>query len=367
VNVLVVGTGGSIVSGVSTAADEMVKTLRDLGHDAERVVAGGRMRRRSNTVNIENVRAVLDDARTVRRRARDTDADLVWIHAMGVPLLPALRALALALGARLARRPAVVRFHAFGLERSVDAGGLPLRLALRALAAVSVALVAEHEAAADALAGVVGTRKVHVLHNWVDVPDVVTPMPARPPLRAVFVGGIVRRKGAPQLLDAMRLLGDVDIHLTMVGGPAEDGADAYDRLRRRAQDLVDAGRVTFAGEQDPAGVRAALRAAHLFVLPSDAEGMPLAMVEALAEGRPVLVTDAGNMAAVVREAGCGWLLPDREPATIAEALGKLVDDPAVVTSAATAAHATAAARFSPSAVASHVHEVLALAGRAPRR
>ncbi|MBW3630941.1 MAG: glycosyltransferase, partial [Gemmatimonadetes bacterium] len=73
-----------------------------------------------------------------------------------------------------------------------------------------------------------------------------------------------------------------------------------DRLvEHAAGDLVATGRVGFAGELDASGVRAELRAAHLFVLPSEAEGMPIAMLEAMAEGRPVLVTDAGNMRSVV--------------------------------------------------------------------
>ena len=44
--VLVVGTGGSIVSGISTAADEMVRTLPAFGHEAQRLNAGEQMRRR---------------------------------------------------------------------------------------------------------------------------------------------------------------------------------------------------------------------------------------------------------------------------------------------------------------------------------
>jgi glycosyltransferase involved in cell wall biosynthesis len=359
VKVLVTGTGGSIVSGVSTAADEMTRVLPEVGHSAERLITGAQMRRRSNVVNLENVRAVLSDARAVFRRARRGRVDVVWIHTMGVPLLPALRALGLVVGARWAGRPAIVRFHAFGLEVAIDRGGRPLRVVLRALAALSAGLVAEHESAADALRGATRSRKVHVLYNWVEVPDDVVPMPSMAPLRLVFVGGVVRRKGAPQLIEAMRLLQDVEVELRLVGGPGEDGAEAFGRLQSDARDLVERGRVGFAGELDAKGVRAELQAGHLLVLPSDAEGMPLAMLEALAEGRPVLATDAGNMGRVIRDRGCGWLLPDRDPDTIAAHVRRVASDGDGVTLAGARASKAANEFYSPSAVRSQIDAILA--------
>jgi glycosyltransferase involved in cell wall biosynthesis len=281
VKILVVGTGGSIVSGISTAADQMARTLAEAGHAVERLHAGERMRRRANAVNVENVRAVGADAVAVFRQARRRHADAVWIHTFGVPTLPALRALAMVAGARAAGSRAVVHFHAFGLEETVAEGGRPLRLVLRALLALADAAVVLHHSAADALDGV-GGGSVHVLPNWVEVPERPTELPTRPPLRLVFLGGLVRRKGVHQLIDAMRLLDGAPVELRLVGGAGEDGPAGLDRLDADAADLVAAGRVTFAGERDPAGVRAELRAAHLFVLPSDAEGMPISMLEAMA-------------------------------------------------------------------------------------
>jgi glycosyltransferase involved in cell wall biosynthesis len=357
--VLVVGTGGSIVSGISTAADEMVRTLPTFGYETERLTAGSEMRRRANALNLENVAAVLGDARSVFDRARRGHADVVWIHTFGVPALPAMRALVLVVAARLARRRVVVQFHAFGLERSVEAGGRSLRLLIRALFLLSNELVTVHEQAAEALRRLSRHSTVRVLHNWVEVPDKMTPLPPCPPFRVVFVGGVVRRKGAPQLIDAVRLLPDVELVLDLVGGPAEDGQAAFDGLQATAQDLVDSGRVILAGELSPSGVRAALRRGHLFVLPSDAEGMPLAMLEALAEGRPVLVTDAGNMGTVVHETQCGWMLPDREPATIAAALRRIVADAPGLAEASSRAWEAASERYSVRALRTQIDAILA--------
>ncbi|MGH9157602.1 MAG: glycosyltransferase family 4 protein [Acidimicrobiales bacterium] len=361
--VLVVGTGGSIVSGISTATDEMARTLASLGHGAERLDAGVRMRRRANRLNVENLLAVLADSAAVGRRAWRGRADVVWIHAIGVPTLPALRALAMVAAARVTGRLAVVQFHAFGLERTVAEGSRRLRAAVRAIAALAGAMVVVHEEAAEALRAVATGSPVHVLPNWVQVPDEVTTPSQQPPLRLVFVGGLVGRKGVPQLLEAMRALNDLAIELRLVGGAGEDGPAALEGLIVAAGDLVSAGCVGFAGELDGEGVRAELRAAHLLVLPSRAEGMPIAMLEAMAEGRAVLVSDAGNMRSVVEAAGCGWVLPDCRPETIASRLRWVAEHPVALAEASARAGRTAAALYSPAAQHPRIEAVLTSLGK----
>ncbi|HEX8769887.1 MAG TPA: glycosyltransferase family 4 protein [Acidimicrobiales bacterium] len=356
--VLVVGTGGSIVSGISTAADQMATILPRLGHSADRLNAGERMRTKSNALNLENVRAVLFDAVAVAHRTRRQSADVVWIHTFGVPALPALRALAIVLGARLGGAPAVVQFHAFGLEQMLDGCGWSLRFALRAVTALSGASVVLHEGAASALRRVVGRSPIHVLANWVDVPEKLKPLPPRPPLRLVFVGGLVRRKGVRQLIDAMKLLEDTPAELRLVGGPGEDGPVALEQLQVAARALVASGRVTFTGEQDTDGVRSELEAGHLLVLPSEAEGMPMAMLEAMAVGRPVLVTNAGNMKSVVEETGCGWVMPDGKPETIANYLRSINGASGAIEAASSSAGRAAADRYSARARKDDIEAIL---------
>jgi len=116
--------------------------------------------------------------------------------------------------------------------------------------------------------------------------------------------------------------------------------------------------VELLGLLEPRQVRDELRRAHLFVLPSRAEGMPLAMLEALAEGRAVLVSDAGNMAKVVRRHGCGVVLAAVDPDEIARALEELVHDSTGVAEMGRRAHTAAHAEFSTSALAGWVGQIL---------
>jgi glycosyltransferase involved in cell wall biosynthesis len=69
-------------------------------------------------------------------------------------------------------------------------------------------------------------------------------------------------------------------------------------------------------------------AGDLFVLPSRFEGMPLALLEALEAGLPCLVTDVGENAALVEHGTTGWVVPPGDPAALADALRRLLDDPA---------------------------------------
>lgn len=322
--VLVVGTGGALGgSGITTVADQMTLMLAEMGHEPTRLVAGDRRRARPNRLNLVNVLAVLAEAVAVAQAARATRPGVVWLHTFGVPTLPAIRTLAQVFAVRTVRRRIVVQMHAFDLAGQVERGGLVLRTVLRVVGRLSQRLIALQEVDADALRPY---AEVSIIPNWVDVSAEPTPLPPGPPFTVVFVGGLVERKGVPQLLEAMRLLENVPLQLRIAGGAGDDGPEAAAAMRRSAHDLTESDRVVFLGELEAGAVRQELARAHLFVLPSRAEGMPMAMLEALAAGRAVLVADAGKMVEVVREHECGSVLASREPADIAAALRACIRD-----------------------------------------
>lgn len=339
-------------------ADQMTRTLEEMGHEPTRLVAGARRRERPNRLNLENSLAVLTEGVTIARAARSTRCDVVWLHTFGVPTLPAIRTLAQVLAVRAMRKPIIVELHAFALAEHVATAGRVLRSTLWVIGRMSRRVVVLQEADERALRGQVAPEKVSVLPNWVDVPSDPQPLPAGPPFTALFVGGLVRRKGVPELIEAMRLLGDVPVRLRVVGGAGDDGVEAADAIRRGAADLMASGVVEFLGQLDDLAVRRELTCAHLFVLPSRAEGMPLSMIEALAEGRSVVVGDAGNMADIVRETGCGAVLSSQEPAVIAEALRRAVADPGQLAEGGRRGHEAAVGRFSGAAAAAKVSDIL---------
>jgi glycosyltransferase involved in cell wall biosynthesis len=318
--------------------DQLGRTLDEMGHETSRVITGDRARKHPNRLNPENIVAVAQDALAVWRATRRIRPDLVWLHTIGVPLLPAIRTAVLALAARLGGARLVVQFHAFDVRERIAGGGWALHAMLWLIGRLSRVIVALHQSDGRALERAGGAQKVAVLANWVEVNGSPPPLAPTPPLRAVYVGGLIARKGLPELLDAARLLDGAPVVIRIVGGAGDEGEEAAQRYRASAADLVDRGLVTFAGELDADGVRHELGDAHVLVLPSRAEGTPRAVLESLAEARPVVVTDVGDVGAIVRAGECGSVLPSGDAPQIAACLSDLSRDEALVRMQSANAH-----------------------------
>ena len=80
-------------------------------------------------------------------------------------------------------------------------------------------------------------------------------------------------------------------------------------------------------------------------LTSHNEGTPVALIEALAAGRPVVATSVGGVPFVVRDGATGWLVPPGDPAAVAEALQAALADPAEGSRRSAAGRAEVLARF----------------------
>lgn len=151
----------------------------------------------------------------------------------------------------------------------------------------------------------------------------LTPPPATPSL--VAVARLSAQKGLPLLIDAAERLHRAgrDFRLTIVGdGPLRAA------LEGRVAAAGLATKVIFTGACDGTTVRRHMLEARAFVLPSFAEGLPVVIMEALALGRPVIVTSIAGTPELV-DAGCGWLIPAGSVDALADAMAAALDaDPA---------------------------------------
>lgn len=136
------------------------------------------------------------------------------------------------------------------------------------------------------------------------------------------VGRLHPVKGHDVLLQAFSLLRKriTGSHLVVVGEGGLRGE--LEGLRER---LDLGGCVTFEGQLDAATVRARMRQASAFVLPSRSEGLPLALLEAMAAGVPVIATRVGGVPEVVLP-GSGILVPPEDPETLADAIERVICD-----------------------------------------
>lgn len=162
--------------------------------------------------------------------------------------------------------------------------------------------------------------RVRAVHNGVPVGPLSAGAGRTVPAGAVhvvWVGVMQPVKRLPMLLHAVA--GCPEITLTLVG----DGPERP-RVERLVDDLALRERVRFTGfVADPA---AALDAGDLFVLPSAAEACPMALLQAMAQGTPVVASRAGGIPEIVRDGVDGWLVDTADEDGWESALRKLAGD-----------------------------------------
>jgi len=151
-----------------------------------------------------------------------------------------------------------------------------------------------------------------------------------------YVGKLVPRKGVDTLVDAMGLL------TRRPGGApllvAAGIGELRDDLEARARALGVAGRVRFVGKVGHDDVPWWMAAGDVFALPSLSEGLPTVVCEAMAVGRPVVATAVDGTPEIVDEDETGYLVPPREPAALAEALARVLEDPGLAARLGARAH-----------------------------
>ena len=145
------------------------------------------------------------------------------------------------------------------------------------------------------------------------------------PARVVFVGRLHEQKGLDILLEAAAKLDEPAagrLRIDLLG----EGPDRP-VLEARIRELGLGETVTLAGEVDDVPSR--LRTADVFVLPSRAEGLSNALLEAMAHGLPVIVSDVPGNTDVIEHDINGLRFDAGDPESLADGLGRLVGDEAL--------------------------------------
>ena len=257
---------------------------------------------------------------------RRTGAEVVNAHAP----VPGLADLAVAVAGR---RPAVLTYHAGSMHKGEPGSGLADRLIggyerhvlprvfrrARTLVAVSpVSLAAGHGHTVEITPGV----------------DTARFTPGQPaaqrPRTVLYVGRMDRTsawKGVDVLIRAFAGLADLPgARLRLVGG-----GDAVPDLLRLAAELGLADRVDAVGELTGEALVTELRTASVLALPSrtEAESFGMALVEAMACATPVVGSEVGGIPHVVTDGDTGLLVPPGDPAALAAACRKVLEDAAL--------------------------------------
>jgi len=152
-----------------------------------------------------------------------------------------------------------------------------------------------------------------------------TPEPPGPPT-VVLAGRMLRDKGVIEFVDAARALRSAGgtARFALVGSADPGNPAGLPEAQLRAWHAE--GAVEWWGQRDD--MPEVLSQAHVACLPSYREGLPKVLVEAAACARAIVATDAPGCREVVRHEWNGLLVPVRDAAALADALGRLLRDPA---------------------------------------
>jgi glycosyltransferase involved in cell wall biosynthesis len=204
-------------------------------------------------------------------------------------------------------------------------------------------------------------QRVVTVHNGIDRGPAAPERPAGVPADVPLVGEVARLcevKGQRELIRAVARLDGVWV--VLAGDDIEQGGAFRRGLEAEAARVGVADRIVFTGYR--ADVDELLAALDIFVLPSSAEGLPMTILEAMAQGTPVVATSVGGTPELVG-ADTGVLVPPGDVDALVEALRDLLADPARADRLAAAGRRRVETEFSAAAMAERVLELYAEGAR----
>lgn len=217
------------------------------------------------------------------------------------------------------------------------------------------AIVTDSEAVArEILRKLVRPRPVAVIPNGIEPPASTRTreemraefnIPADPRVRVIGqVSALSRRKGHMVLLDAARRLTQQDayLHFLICGFPRPPFEYAQE-VQERAAELGIAQRITFVSYPGPIGD--VYKAIDLQVHAALAESLPNAIIEGMALGKPAVVTAIAGIPSMVADGQTGLVVPPNDADALADALLRLLKDPAVAERLGAAARERYLARY----------------------
>jgi glycosyltransferase involved in cell wall biosynthesis len=209
--------------------------------------------------------------------------------------------------------------HGWAFKQYTGLASTLYRWAERAMVPLTthIVCVAQAELRAGLVAGTCRTDRTTVIENAVDVGAAPRAALAGKPPRVMSVGRLKEPKDFFTFARALALLEPGTFVASVVG----EGPDRPELEREIARLGVA---LELVGERDD--VPALLAASDVFVLSSKSEGMPIAILEAMAAGLPIVATRVGGVPELVVEGGTGLLVPPGDVEALAAGLRQLLGD-----------------------------------------
>lgn len=316
---------------------------------------------------VDRLRAVGADVRVIGKVALASGYGLVsmwrWLRKAQHDVAITLLFVSDVVGRVVARMAGVPRIVSSIRTRNVDYSSLQLWL-VRATMQSADAVIINSTHVRDFAVNNEGApqERVYVIPNGVCIDDYRMPTDTRSfrnelglPASGKLVGSVGRltwQKGFDVLLKAVSLLNCHDFDL-LISGVGEEEAG----LRALSLKLGVQKRVHFVGYRRD--IPSFLSSLDLYVHPARFEGMPNAVVEAMAAARPIVASRVDGICELVENGIHGWLVPPEEPEALAKAMNAVLGDADEARKRGAAAHLRVAKHFTVEKMVSNWETILA--------
>lgn len=145
--------------------------------------------------------------------------------------------------------------------------------------------------------------------------------------RVVLPARILRDKGVREFVDAARILKKENVRCGFVLAGRTDPDNPSSISEEEIRAWQEEGVVTWLGHRED--MPQVYSGSHIVCLPSYREGLPKALLEAAASGRPIVATDVPGCREIVRDGENGYLVPERDSKKLASALRRLIESPSL--------------------------------------
>ncbi|SCK09382.1 glycosyltransferase family 4 protein [Vogesella sp. LIG4] len=252
----------------------------------------------------------------IRQHLRRLAPNLVHAHSSKAGILTRL-------ACYIEKIPCVFTAHGWAFSEGASLGQRLLGKALEkwiARLGQSIITVSEYDRQLAISKKVAKPSQLFTIHNGIE--SITFPSQSenvRPKNTLIMVARFAKPKNPKLLLEAMPLL-PKNVHCILVGdGPSQS------QCKKLTTKLNIESRIEFTGESD--NIPALLGSASIFILLSHHEGLPLAIIEAMRSGLPVVASDVGGIPELVEDGVTGFLVPRyAKPKTVASLVLKILND-----------------------------------------
>ncbi len=228
--------------------------------------------------------------------------------------------LALALGKRV-----ILHIHGAEFRGFIEARSRFARQLVSGLLDRMATIIALSPSWVSYLRTITSNKNIEILPNPVNGKDFLVRdrLESDGEVRVLFMTTLLARKGIYDLLDAVPIVASDCPGVRFV----ICGSGEIDRCRAVCAERGTSGVVEFSGYVVGAQKLAKYHDAHLFVLPSHFEGLPVSMIEAMFAGLPIVATPVGGIPDIIKEDENGFLVPVGDSDALAGRIIRLVKDP----------------------------------------